>query len=596
MNVLRVAFTRTLLVTGLLGSALVACNQTPPNPVSGARALGGGGGLHINVFYDALKPGTKPNGVRDKGEPLIGQLPVEIVALNPETLKPVGAPKLFTTSDKEPLFVSLEAGLYSVRPADVLSADPRFQWVATGVNSWIVQIDPRLTQTAFFPRVCRGEVITGADEMFRCDGKARFGKPPLVPFTLSGSAGAPIFECSHDSNASSLSVTVNPSGVLAGNPVSVSVTPFWPGISVSAAQTINTGSTGSFKLETRRTLPGTYSLSVSGTYGSSGFNTTVPITVVADADGAPGDCFAKLENNSDSFGAVYASGDGSIYSSSYNSTTTRGAIRRFAPGATTSGVSYITPLIADGASGIVRFGSSAAGDVYASEVSLNNLSMPPSSASGRVLRLGNAGWALVPLSFLANETPTLFTAWNGTLYVSTAGVISNSFPFPPSRLIAVNSGGALLSAPSGESIAAVRVVGSRLFVATDDTQTMRLYEWIGGALTQRCTFGGRFIGLIGDALGGLLVSTQNAVYTISSSGTTCTPDARTWAANRVLLVRAGGTLVAASAGASGELLSDVSGSMSALYPGQPLPSAFEMIEADGRLWVATANGLYRITP
>lgn len=203
----------------LLGAALVACQTTQPPPA--ARALGAPGGsssgLNIGVYYDALKSGIKPNGQRDEGEPLIGKIPVEIVALNPKTLQPSAEARFFTTSDKEPLFVPLEAGLYRVRAASVQPFDARYQWLETGVRSWIVRLDGRFTLTSLFPRVCRGEVITGLDEMFRCDGKAYFAKPELLPFTLSGAATTRVYECSHNSNAASLKVGVQPGAALPGS-------------------------------------------------------------------------------------------------------------------------------------------------------------------------------------------------------------------------------------------------------------------------------------------------------------------------------------------------------------------------------------------
>jgi hypothetical protein len=590
--------TAASLFAPLLCAVLVGCNQAARlEPEATARALDQSGGLSIGVYYDALKSGMKPNGLRDEGEPLIGKLPVEITALNPKTLQPSGEPQLFTTPDKDPLFVPLPAGLYRVRAASVQPFDAKYQWLETGVRSWLVRLDGRLTQTSFFPRVCRGSVITGPDELFRCDGKAFFAKPELPAFTLSAAAAAPVYECSHDSNAASLKVSVQPGFASSSGLVNVSLTSFITGLSFSGSQQLNVGSSGNFKLETRRTPPGNDSLTVSGTQGTSGYTASLPLTVTADVEGAPGDCFTRLEGSAKPFAPVYASPDGTVFASNYDGGSARGEIRRFAPGATVSGLSYTTPAVMGGASGILEIGSSASGAIYASEFSVANTSTTP-AVSGRLLRLGATGWTPVPLPLQANEFPALIVTWNNLLLVSTSNPTYP--PSNPSRLIEAGSGTTLFSTQSGERITNLRAVGSRLFVATKGsvgTYDSTVYEWQNGALNPRCTPSGAVINLVANAQGDLLISAENAIYQLAAGGTTCAPDARTWAANHLLVLGPSDRLFAANISSNGgDLLVEQVGSTAPLYPNQPLPSARQAVAADGRLWITTNGGFYRMTP
>jgi hypothetical protein len=581
-----------------LCAAFVACNQT--EPPAAPRTLTAPTGLSIGVYYDALKSEVKPNGLRDEGEPLIGKLPVEITALNPKTRQPSGEPQRFTTPDKDPLFVPLPAGLYRVRVASVQPSDAGYQWLETGVRSWLVALDGRLTQTGFFPRVCRGAVVTGPDEMFRCDGKAFFAKPELPTFTLSGAAAAPIYECSHDSNSASFKVSVQPGFASSSGPVSVSLSSFITGVRLSAPQQVNIGSSGIFTIETRRTPPGNYSLTVSGTQGTSGYTGSLPLTVTADVEGAAGDCFTRLEGNAKPVAPVYAAPDGTIFSSNDDAPSARGEIRQFAPGATVSSLSYTTPAVTGGASGIAQIGSSAGGEVYASEFSIANTSTTP-TVSGRLLRLGATGWTAVPLPLHGNEYPARFVTWNKALLVSTSDATYP--PNHPSRLIEVGSGTTLLSASPGETITNLRAVGSRLFVATSGgvgTYVSTVYEWQNGALNPRCTIAsthGAVISLAANAQGDLLIGAGKAIYQLPAGGTTCAPDARTWAINHLLVFGSSGRLFAANASSNGgDVLAEQSGSAAPLYPNAPLPRAYQVVAADGRLWIATASGLYRITP
>ncbi len=577
----------------LLCAALVACNQTEP-PVA-ARTLGTPTGLSIGVYYDALKSGMKPNGQRDEGEPLIGSLPVEIVALNPKTLQPSGESKFFTTPDKDPLFVPLPAGLYRVRAAGVQPFNTGYQWLETGVRSWLVALDGRLTQTSFFPRVCRGSIVTGPDELFRCDGKAFFATPERPAFTLSGAAAAPIYECSHDSNAASLKVSVQPGFASSSGLVSVSLTSLIAGVSFSGPQKLNAGSSGNFILETRRTPPGNYSLTVSGAQGASGYTGSIPLTVTADVEGGAGDCYTQLEGNAKPFAPVHAAPDGTVFASNYAAGSARGEIRRFAPGATVSSLSYTTPAVAGGASGIGQIGSRASGEVYASEFSVANISTAP-TVSGRLLRLGATGWTPVPLTLQADEIPSLIVTWNNLLYVSTSD--AHLPPSNPSRLIEIGSGLTLLGAPPGEAITALRAVGSRLFVATTGVGgSNTVYEWQNGALNPRCSSNGAIITLVANAQGDLLIGTENAIYQLAAGGTICAPDARAWAANHLLVFDPGDRLFAANVSSNGgDLLVEQGGSAAPLYPNQALATAYQMIPSDGRLWITTRSGLYRVTP
>ncbi len=400
------------------------------------------------------------------------------------------------------------------------------------------------------------------------------------------------FECSHDSNASSLTVKVNRTSFNANRIYTVSIASPGSGIGVSEPQFVAVGSPATFRLETRRTPPGWYELAITAVSGRSLLEGTVQVQVIAAAEGTPGDCFTKLEGFSDQFTAVHAAPDGSVYAS-YSTVPNNGfqlgLIRRYAPGATSSSVMYMTPAVPNGASGIVRFASTAAGEVFATEVSQSS----NTTFSGRVLGLGSSGWSPVSLSFQTNEAPTFLVNWNNRLYVSTASINSTV-----SRLISLVSGQTLLTVPPGETIVELRALGSRLFVATVNSfkTSSKVYEWVNGVLVQRCAFEGGGSSLVSDFQGGLLIGTQNAVYRLEATASTCTIDPRVWAANHLLLDGSSGLFAAILPYHTGDLLRDQGGAGVVVYPGQPIPGANQIVEADGRLWIASSSGLYRLTP
>jgi hypothetical protein len=405
---------------------------------------------------------------------------------------------------------------------------------------------------------------------------------------------ATAFECSHNSNASSFTLQITRTLYNANRIYTVSVASPGSGISVSDPQFVAVGVPVTFKLETRRTPPGWYELAITAVSGRSLLEGTVQLQVIAAAEGAPGDCFTKLEGFSDEFVAVHAAPDGNVYAS-YRSfanpnTLQVGLIRRYAPSATTSSVMYMTPSIPNGASAIVRFGSITAGEVYATEVSQSS----SNNISGRVLQLSPTGWTPVPLSLQTNEVPTFLVYWNNRIFVATASASAAI-----SRLISLVSGQTLFTLPSGETILELRALGSRLFVATlnSNKNANKVYEWVNGGLLQRCAYVGGGSSLVSDFQDGLLIGTQNAVYRLAANAATCTIDPRTWAANHLLLDSSTGSLFAAILQYNtGDLLRDQGGAGVAVYPGQPIPGANQIIESDGRLWIASSNGLYRLTP
>jgi hypothetical protein len=415
------------------------------------------------------------------------------------------------------------------------------------------------------------------------------------PITASS---ATTYECSHDSNASSLIVRINRTTFPTGRIYAVSVASPGSGISVSEPQFVAAGAPATFRLETRRTPPGWYELPITASSGRSTLEGAVQVRVIAAAEGVAGDCFTRLEGFTDAFSSVHAAPDGSVYASYAtvpNNGLQLGLIRRYAQGATVSSVLYSTPAVVGGSSAIARLASDVAGAVYASEISQTpDLSQPSSVAiAGRVLRQGASGWLAVPLPLQRGEAPFAFVTWNNTLYVSTVRFNPNG-----SRLIAVDSGLTLLSAPAGETIAVLRSIGAGLFVATinPNTSVSKVYEWRAGVLTQRCSFVGGVSSLVSDAQGGVLIGTQSAVYKLSPTSNTCTPDTRTWAANRLLFDGSRGLYGASAPYSTGDLLQDQGGAGIAVYAGQPLPGANQITETDGRLWIATASGLYRLTP
>jgi hypothetical protein len=588
----------------VLTAGVVSCGQGAPPQTT--RALEGGSVLEIAVHYDVLKEGGKPNGAWNEGEPLLEGQRLTVTTLHPETFEPLGEPREFVTSG-DVLKLEVPSGLQRIHLQEIAPEDPSLRWFTSSARTWFVDLGRNPFGRVQIPTFCakNGEVILGAGDALRCHGEKFIDNtpPPLPTFTLetqTPDAGKffavnQLFatECSHDSNAERFRVVVNPQIVgLQGN-VTVQIDPplYTPGITVTpATQAISVSNQPrtSFRLETRR-VPATWtSVTVSGRLGQTGYSRVVPLDVNAALEGAPGDCFAQLEGRTDAFNTVATSSD-AVYAAHGN------VVRQYPLGKTTTAQTWTLPNIQGHPVVAIRVAPSPWGAVYVTAYTLIS-SSPTLTLEGRLYRISGSSVASV-LSFSTNEVPTLIAFEGAQLYIGTVRFDQNAQNnFGGSRLLEVDQSGTIQRVVYDSRVAGIAdllstssgvMYGVQEINATPHGRLMHAQR---GVLCNTTT---AVMDLATSATGELYISTRDAVLNFDATTSSCPMVTQQWAKDRLLAVRGSNALYAANPAQDDVILA---GGGQALYPNQPIPKAAQMADFDGRLWIATETGLYRMTP